>query len=76
MKTINIIIEVIFEEGTYCFPQDIIENINLEYLNQAFNLHGIEKLVVSGEEALKQKISASSIYQAIANFQSELEEIL
>lgn len=77
MKTERIIIDITFDEGTYYTPQDIIENINLQYLNEAFNLDGIANLVISEkEEELKKTINFSSVYQAMADFQSELEALI
>jgi|GEM_PF-6911328 hypothetical protein len=49
MKKAKIIVEIEFEEENNYSTQALVNSINLEYLNQALDIQGIENLEVSAE---------------------------
>lgn len=50
MKTVKIILKLEFDGENNYSEQDLIKNVNLDYLNQAFNLEGLENIEVLGSE--------------------------
>lgn len=76
MKTGKIILELEFDGENNYSEQDLIQSIDLEYLNQAFNLHGLENIEASASKSKPDfAVYRSVISHAIEILKSELHEI-